>query len=271
MPVEPDCGGGARRGQVPIAPGSRGGGIRPRGRAGRARVREIGWLTQWRDAAGSRESSGRSSKARARGRDDGTELGGTGTSALAHVDQAVLLRLVHLAAGGLAGGAVRLLLTVGRHGAVWIVLVILVFVLGGRRGRRLAVTTAAALGVAAVLAELVLMGLVERAGPSAVLGSAVHVLVPNPAPFSFPCAVAALAFAAVPLLSRLGPPWAITCWLLALGIALAAVSAGQCFPSDALAGALTGLGSARVAVWALGEPLRRRGRVSPPVRRPAGG
>jgi hypothetical protein len=190
---------------------------------------------------------------------------------LAHVDQALLLRLVHLASGRLAGDLVRLLLAIGRHGAVWIVLLALVFTLGGRRGRRLAVTTAASLGLAAVLAELVLMGLVERAGPSSVLGSAVHVTVPNPAPFSFPCAVAALAFAAAPLLARLGSAWAGATWPLACAIALAAVAAGQCFPSDALAGLLTGLACARIAVWALGEPLRRRGRIRPPARRTAGG
>src|SRR5579875_3180450 len=194
-----------------------------------------------------------------------------GTGALAHADQSLLLGFVHIGAGHLAGAAVRLLLDLGRHGLIWIVLLALTFLLGGRRGRRLAVTGAAALGLAAVLAELVLLGLVERAGPSAVLGSAVHVTVPNPAPFSFPCAVAALAFATAPLLARLGSAWAAATWLLACAIAIAAVAAGQCFPSDALAGLLTGILCARVAVWALGEPLRRRGRVRPPARRPADG
>jgi membrane-associated phospholipid phosphatase len=198
-------------------------------------------------------------------------LGGTGTGTLSRIDQAILLRLVHMASGGLAADLVRLLLAVARHGAVWIVLAALVFILGGRRGRRLAITTGAALGMAAVLAELILMGLVERAGPSTVLGSAVHVTVPNPAPFSFPCAVAALSFAAAPLLARLGSAWAVSCWLLATGIALAAVAAGQCFPSDAIGGLLTGVLCARITVWALGEPMRRRGRMRPPARRPAGG
>jgi undecaprenyl-diphosphatase len=151
-------------------------------------------------------------------------------------------------------------MNLGRHGLLWLVLFGLIFALGGRRGRRLAVTGAVALGVAAVLAELVLSGLFERAGPAAVLGSALRVTVPNPAPFSFPSAPAALGFAAAPLLARLGPAWAALCWPCAAAVAAAAVAAGQCFPSDALGGLLVGLVAARLTVWALGEPLRRRGR-----------
>jgi undecaprenyl-diphosphatase len=180
---------------------------------------------------------------------------------LARADQGLLLAFVRLAGGHLGGGVVRLLLDLGRHGLIWAILLALVFILGGRRGRRLAVTGAAALGIAAVLAELVLMGLVERAGPATVLGSALHVTVPNPAPFSFPSAVAALAFAGAAMLARLGSTWAVGTWLLALLIAGASVAAGQCFPSDALTGLIVGLLSARLAIWALGEPLRRRGRA----------
>ena len=191
-------------------------------------------------------------------------------SALGRVDQSLLLALNHMAAGRAGGALAHLLLALGRHGAVWIALLILIFMLGGRRGRRLVVTTGAALGIAAVLAELVLLGLVERAGPSAVMGSAVHVIVPNPAPFSFPSAVAALAFAAAPMLSRLGPAWGVFDWALALAIAGASVAAGQCFPTDALGGLVVGVASARLAVWALGEPLKRRGRQARNgARRPA--
>lgn len=179
---------------------------------------------------------------------------------LGQIDRSLLLALNHAAAGHQVGALLRDALALGAHGALWLVLLTLVFLFGGRQGRRLAVTGLLALGLAAVLAELVLRGLVQRIAPAAALGSVLHVVGTSSVQYSFPSAVGALAFAAATLLARLGPGWAVISWLLAIVLAAAPVAAGHCFPSDALGAWVTGALSARLAIWALGEPLARRPR-----------
>jgi membrane-associated phospholipid phosphatase len=194
--------------------------------------------------------------------------------ALARVDRGLLLALNHHAAHGLAARGVALAAALGGRGAVWLCLYALIFLLGGRRGRRLAVTGLCALGAADLMAQFLLKGLAERAPPLADLGPALHPLGAVPAGFSFPSAQAAMAFAAAPLLARQGPAWAAVAWLLALLVAAARVAAGLRYPSDVLGGLVVGLLAARLTVWALGEPLRRRvpravrGAARPPARPP---
>jgi membrane-associated phospholipid phosphatase len=145
-----------------------------------------------------------------------------------------------------------LLLTVSAGDACWWVLFGLYFLVGRRRGRRVAVTGALAL-LLAHGAAWGLRGLVQRAAPGEVYGAAVFVL-PRFAP--------AFAF-----LARGGDAPATFLRVVAALLCAAGVYAGVHFPSDAAAGALLGALAARAAVWLLGDPFRRRTGTVLPFRR----
>lgn len=170
-------------------------------------------------------------------------------------------RVLFFALNGHPGGALPralavALLTGSRGGLCWWVAAALLSLTGGRRGRRVAVTAATALALAA-LAASGLRGLVERAVPAVQYGD-VYTLAAFVPPFSFPAARVAEAFAAVPFFGRGRGARATLVWAVAALVADAGIYAGAHLPSDALGGAAIGLLAARVAIWLLGNPFRRR-------------
>ena len=170
-------------------------------------------------------------------------------------------RALFFALNGHPGGALPralavALLTGSRDGLCWWVVTVLLSLTGGRRGRRVAVTAATALALAA-LAAWGLRGLVERAVPALQYGD-VYSLAAFVPPFSFPAARVAESFAAVPFFGRGRSVRAGVVWAVAVLVADAGIYAGAHLPSDALGGAAIGLLAARVAIWLLGSPFRRR-------------
>ncbi len=155
------------------------------------------------------------------------------------------------------------LLHLSRAGALWLVLFALFFLIGGRRGRRIAITGAVAVLLAHALAVWGLQGLFQRAGPAQTLPG-LHILsVPQP-PFSFPAERTAQAFAAAPFLTRGTGAGPAVVWTLVGAVAWADAFSGLYFPTDVLAGAAVGVGSAMVAMWLLGDPFHRpRGHLLP--------
>jgi undecaprenyl-diphosphatase len=189
---------------------------------------------------------------------------------LAHADAALLLLVNHALANRAFDHLMPFLSRIGTGGAVWIALAAVAFALGGRRGRRLAVTAVFALLVAAVASDLVLKGLVQRPRPfdATQLGAAVRLLGPPPSSFSFPSGHTSASFAVAPVLARAGRPSAVLAWLLAAGIAFSRIYVGAHFPGDVLGGVVVGLASARLAIWALGEAPPRSPRPRFVRRRP---
>lgn len=177
-------------------------------------------------------------------------------------DKAAFLAINHGLARFHLDKPMVLLGQLGTGGAVWFGLLLLVFVFGGRGGRRLAVTGAVAIVAAALITDEVLKGLVQRPRPfdATQLGDLVRIVGSRPGGFSFPSGHAATSFAAAALLSRLGGGWAWTVWLLASLIGLSRIYVGAHFPLDVVGGAAVGLFSAWLAVRLLGDPLARRRR-----------
>lgn len=160
-----------------------------------------------------------------------------------------------------------LLLGLGRAGACWLVIFALVFLVGGRRGRRLALTGTLAVLLAHAGAVWGLQGLVQRALPSATVAG-VHLVPLRQPPFSFPAERTAQAFAAAPLLTRGSGAGPTVGWILVLAVAWADSFSGFYFPTDVLVGAFVGLASFALAMWLLGDPFRRpKGRLVPLSRR----
>jgi len=173
-------------------------------------------------------------------------------------DHRLFLLLNGHPAAALARALAGLLLRVGTGGACWLALFLFVFLIGGRRGRRIALTGALAVLLAHAVAAWGLEGLVQRADPRLVLPPGVFTLAPFQPPFSFPATRVAAAFAALPFLNRGGTTATALVWAVAVGLAWAEVYGGAAFPTDALAGLLIGLACARLATWLLGDPFRRR-------------
>ncbi len=168
-----------------------------------------------------------------------------------------------------ARAAAGLLLLISSGGACWLALFSLLFLIGGRRGRRIALTGALAVLLAHAVAAWGLSGLFQRADPALTFSRGIFTLSAFQPRFSFPATRTAEALAAVPFLSRGGPAATGLIWTAVVGIAWAEVYAGTAFPTDLLGGALVGLVSAGLTVWILGTPFRRpRGQVIPLPRRP---
>ncbi len=140
------------------------------------------------------------------------------------------------------------------YSRIWLLIAAALAVCGGRPGRRAAVRGVLAIAIAAAFANGPAKLLARRRRPTA---DSVPALIPVPRSTSFPsghsaaaCAFAAGACRELPLLlALLGP--------LAGAVAYSRVHAGVHYPSDVVAGAAIGVGSAMVAVRladAVGEP-----------------
>jgi undecaprenyl-diphosphatase len=172
--------------------------------------------------------------------------------------------------GALMRSVTRLLLRVATGGVCWLALFALLFVGGGRRGRRIALTGALAVLLAHAAGVWGLQGLFQRPGPAETY-SGVTLLAHSADPFSFPSGRVAQAFAAAPFLTRGSGAGPAVLWMVVAAIAYACVYAGASFPSDVAGGAALGLLCAAGAVWLLGNPfVRRRGHLVPLPRRVRG-
>lgn len=167
-------------------------------------------------------------------------------------------------AGTLAHGVALAVLWLSTGGACWLTLFGLGFLLGGRRGRRLAVTGIVALLLAHAVSVWGLEGLAQRATPAHTYAG-VRLLAGVSLPrFSLPSTRVAEAFAAWPLLRRGGGVLRVPLGAFTAAVAWSAVYSGAHFPSDVVAGAVIGLLSAAAGIWLLGDPFaRRRGAFVP--------
>lgn len=181
-------------------------------------------------------------------------------AALTALDRAVFLAINHDLVRYHLDKPMQLLGRIGTGGAVWFGLFLLIFILGGRRGRRLAITGAVAVILALLISDGILKGLVERPRPfdPTQLGHLARVVGARPTGFSFPSGDAAAAFAAASILGRRGGTWAWLAWILAVLIAFSRVYVGAHFPLDVLGGVVVGLFAAWLAMRILGDPAARR-------------
>ena len=131
---------------------------------------------------------------------------------------------------------------IGRGGAVWIAIALVLVALGRSRMREAAVVFAA-LGLAFVMTDLVVKPLVARARPFE--GSVtMRVIDRRPLTYSFPSGHAASAVAGAITLSRLWPTGRLVLWALATLAALSRIYVGVHYPLDVIGGAVLGVACA---------------------------
>ena len=148
----------------------------------------------------------------------------------------------------------RRLSRLANHSKLWLVIAAALFALGGRSGRRAAVTGAAAVGLNSFVVNVPLKYIGRRERPDRSTHAAVtgrHVRMPTSA--SFPSGHSASGFAFAQAVAASRPELGLPLRTLAAVVAYSRVHTGVHYPGDVLAGALVGM--------AIGEGTARASRA----------
>jgi undecaprenyl-diphosphatase len=134
---------------------------------------------------------------------------------------------------------------IGRAGAVWIAITVILALIDRSRLRAAAVVFAA-LTLAYAMTDLVIKPVVARARPYEA-SVATRVIDRRPLTYSFPSGHAASSFAAAMTLSELWPAGRIGVWVLAILVSVSRIYVGVHYPLDVIGGAILGILSAWIA------------------------
>ncbi len=142
----------------------------------------------------------------------------------------------------------------GNGGICWILLALILLLIP--RTRRMGLACAAALILMLVTGNMILKPLVGRLRPFTV-NTAVELLIPPPADFSFPSGHTFASFAAAAAILKSSRRLGIPALILAVLIAFSRLYLYVHYPTDVLCGALLGIGAGligdRLAGWAAGR------------------
>jgi undecaprenyl-diphosphatase len=159
-------------------------------------------------------------------------------------------------------GALRRLSHAADRSKLWVACSALLATAGGHRGRRAAATGLASIGVTSAVVNLALKPLGNRRRPKrAMYGvpAARHVDMPNST--SWPSGHSASAFAFTTGVGSVWPAAGVPLSVMASLVAYSRVHAGVHYPVDAIAGALSGMALAQIAIaGAAARGRRGRGR-----------
>lgn len=151
-----------------------------------------------------------------------------------------------------ADGAFRRLSRAADHSKLWLGCSALLAAFGGKRGRRAAENGLASIGLTSAVVNLALKPLANRRRPDrSALDVPVTRQVAMPRSTSWPSGHSASAFAFATGVSQSWPLMGIPLSVVASLVAYSRVHTGVHYPSDTIAGAVTGLALAPVAVRAL--------------------
>lgn len=128
----------------------------------------------------------------------------------------------------------------GNVGSVWIFMGLIAFLLGGKKGRQVAVMLFIAAILSDLTTEVALKKLIMRPRPFEALNH-VRTLVARPGSSSFPSGHAAVSFTAAMVMAYNYKKFAGLFFLLAFGIAFSRIYVGVHFPLDVLGGIVIGL------------------------------
>jgi undecaprenyl-diphosphatase len=145
------------------------------------------------------------------------------------------------------------------HSKLWLGWAALLGAFGGERGRRAAVNGLASIGLASAVVNLVLKPLGGRHRPDRQMYAVpLSRQVAMPGSTSWPSGHAASAFAFATGVGAAWPPTGVPLSVVASLVAYSRVHTGVHYPSDVIAGTVSGVSLAPVAVTALRRVQRRR-------------
>jgi undecaprenyl-diphosphatase len=172
---------------------------------------------------------------------------------MAEVDRAVYRAIAATPTPSL-DETLRRLSAIADHSKLWVGLAGTLALLGGRRGRRAAVTGLLAVGVNSAVVNLPMKFAGRRARPDREgAGVPADRWRPMPTSTSFPSGHSASAFAFAGAVSAVVPALTVPLRALATAVAYSRVHTGVHYPGDVLAGTLVGA--------TIGEATARTGRV----------
>lgn len=167
---------------------------------------------------------------------------------LLELDEQLLLWLKESCAHPLLDAVMVGISTLGDNGFLWIALGLLFLLLGVKKRiwRQRGLLLLLALGVNAIVCNLLLKPLVNRTRPYDLLGY--EILIPPVGDPSFPSGHTAASFAAATALYTIDRRWGIAAYLFAVLMGFSRLYLGVHFPTDVLAGAVIGAVMARLVI-----------------------
>ena len=153
--------------------------------------------------------------------------------------------------------AFRRLSKVANYSRLWLGLGAVIAVLGGRRGRSVALEGVVAIGATSATVNLGIKPLAHRRRPDRADPAPFEARsVPMPESTSFPSGHSASAFAFAYTVGRHYPGLAVPLRLLAGGVAYSRVHTGVHYPGDAVLGSIVGAGTAAIVAGACDRRAR---------------
>lgn len=173
---------------------------------------------------------------------------------LLHMDGNILLFIQENIRNPVLDPVMKVITSLGNAGIIWILLTILL--LAVKRTRRIGIMSACALVCSLLVNNILLKNLVARARPYATVEGLIPI-IPKPSEFSFPSGHAGSSFASGSVLyRRLPKKYGILILVLAILISLSRLYVGVHYPTDVLAGMLTGIGCSYAGEWTMRNKKR---------------
>lgn len=155
---------------------------------------------------------------------------------LGYVDAQIFLFINHLPHGYVPDQLALFLSVVGKWGAVWLIIALILFFREEKRDHWFFVPSIfVATGTA--VSEFLLKALFARSRPTVDMGA---IIIGSADNFSFPSSHATLAFAFAYVLARKEPRWKNALYALAVLISISRIYLGVHYPSDVIGGAALG-------------------------------
>ena len=175
---------------------------------------------------------------------------------LIHMDGAILMFLQESVRNAVLDPIMKVITTLGNAGILWIVLTI--FLLIPQKTRKIGWMSACALLFSLLINNILLKNLVARVRPY----NAIEGLIPiikKPSEFSFPSGHAGSSLASACVLYRKLPKkFGIPILVFAILISFSRLYVGVHYPTDVLAGAITGIICSYLGEWLVNQIERRR-------------
>lgn len=167
--------------------------------------------------------------------------------AIFNFDSSILLWIQDNVRADFASPVVKVITHLGDKGIFWIVVALAL--LAFRKTRRLGVLCAVSMVIGLVITNVILKNWVARIRPYELIQN-LELIVGKETDFSFPSGHTTNSLACAWVLFRRAPKkWGVAALVLAILISLSRLYVGVHYPTDVLAGAVIGIGSACLSLW----------------------
>ena len=181
--------------------------------------------------------------------------------AILRFDSSILLWIQDHVRGGILTPIMQVITHLGDKGAFWILLTLALLIYPNRRTRRLGVFCGVAMAIGLVVTNLIIKNWVARVRPYDIdhpLFQRLILIVGAEHDYSFPSGHTTNSLACAWVLFRKAPKkWGVPALVLAILIALSRLYVGIHYPTDVLGGAVIGIGSACLSLWAVPKLERK--------------